>query len=405
MNVKYILIIGDGMADYPVEEFNGKTPLQVAEHPNMDMIASRGLCGMMKTLSANMDTGSDAAFLAIFGYDPNKYFTGRGPLEAIAAGINLAEDEIAFRCNFITENEGFLIDYCAGHIETSDAEQLIDALKEEYEGKTGIQFHKGVSYRHILTLKGEKYSEQLEDMPPHDAIGRKISDILLKPGNEQALETANFLNKLMLDSTRTLSSHPINLERAKKKINKANMIWLWSPGKKPKLPSFQEKYNLKSSVISAVNLVKGIGLSADMKVINVPGATGYLNTDYEAKAGYALKSLSDHDFVIVHVEATDEAGHAGDFDLKVKAIEDLDRRLVGNILKKLAGDYVISVTTDHPTPVKLKTHTDDPVPFAIYSTVKNQSNGAKRFDEENAHTRDLHIDAIELIQFILLAGK
>ena len=250
-------------------------------------------------------------------------------------------------------------------------------------------------------MNGEEYSDRLECTPPHDAVGRRIFDILIKPKTEYAVKTAFLLNNLMLESRKILLRHPVNLQREKNHINVANMIWLWSPGRKPKLPNFLEKYGLKGAVISAVNIVKGIGIYAGMTIIDVPGATGYFDTDYEAKADYALRSLNDHDIIIVHVEAPDEAGHLGDFNLKVKTIEDLDSRLVENILRKVKGDYVISIVTDHPTPIEVKTHTRDPVPFAIYSTKENQNNCAKRFDEESVQSCNLQIEATELLQLIL----
>jgi len=397
------------MADYPVEEFDGKTPLEVACHPNMDKIASAGLCGTLQTIPKNMDTGSDIAILSILGYNPKKYHTGRGPLEAVATGVKLKAGDLAFRCNLITEENGFLADYSAGHISTEEAEKLVDSLEKSFGKKGEISFYKGVSYRHILVLNGKKFSEKILCTPPHDAVGKKISEILIKPTSKSAVETANFLNRLILESKKILSNHPVNLKRVAEGKKPANMIWLWGFGKKPKIPSLKKRFRVKGAIISAVNIVKGIGIFLGMDIIEVPGVTGFIDTNYEGKADYTLKALENHDLVVVHVEAPDEVGHLGDFKLKVKTIEDLDKRLIGRILKNLKKDedYTISVLADHPTPVKIKTHTGDPVPFAICST-HSQSQSSyteKHFCEKEAKKSGIHFDGVRFMSFLLRFGK
>lgn len=379
--MKYLIIVGDGMADYPVEEFSGKTPLQVAEHPNMDLVVAKGRCGMLKTIPKGMAAGSDTANLSILGYDPRKLRIGRGPLEAASLGVKLHEEDLAFRCNLITEENGILLDYSAGHIESRDAEELISCIDKAFGRPGEVEFYNGVSYRHTLVLRGKRFSDQVTCFPPHDVMGSPISDVLIKSLSEEGKSTADFLNRLVIESREILSSHPVNRRRKERGEREANMIWFWGLGRKPKMSTLWEKYKIRGAVISAVDLIKGIGYYAGMEIIDVPGATGLYDTNYEGKANYALKSLSNHDFVYIHVEAPDEAGHMGDFELKVRTIEDLDKRLLRRVLDSLEGDYVISVLTDHPTPVKVRTHTSDPVPFAIYNNTIEGADDVNRFDE------------------------
>ena len=404
--MKYILVIGDGMADYPVNMYGGKTPLEVADHPWMDKIASAGICGTIQTIPKGMDTGSDVAILSILGYNPKKYHSGRGPLEAVGVGIKLKTNDIAFRCNLITEENGFLKDYSAGHIETKEAEKLINFLNNKLGKKDEIFFYKGVGYRHILILTGKKFSEKVVCTPPHDAVGKKISEILIKPASKSAVKTAEFLNRLMFESKNFLSNHPINLRRIAEGKNPANMVWFWSPGKKPRIPSFKSKFGVKGAVISAVNIVKGIGACLGFKIVKVPGITGYFDTNYEGKADYTLKTLKTHDFVLVHVEAPDEAGHLGDFKLKVKTIEDLDKRLIGRIMKNLKEDYTIAVLADHATPIQTKTHTRDPVPFAVYSTLIHKKDYLKKhFSEKEAKKSGINLQGTRFMPMFLKFGK
>jgi 2,3-bisphosphoglycerate-independent phosphoglycerate mutase len=381
--MKYLLVVGDGMADYPVPQLGGKTPLQVAKKPNMDFIAHKGRNGVIKNVPDDMKPGSETAILSLLGYDPHIYCTGRGPLEAPARGIKLAQKDAAFRLNLITEKDGLLIDYSGGHISTAEAEVLIAAIRRQFETLGKIEFYSGLDYRHFLVLRNLPNSRDIECIPPHDAIGAKINDVLPKAKNPQIQTAANMLSEIILKSKDTLENQPLNLARKKTGKHPANMIWPWGGGPKPHMPTFKRKYGLNGAVISAVDLVKGIGTYAGMKIINVLGATGLANTNYEGKADAAIAALDDNDFVFVHVEAPDEAGHIKDCALKVKAIEDLDQRLLGRILSHLKRPCVIALLPDHPTPIVVGTHTRDPVPFAIYSP-DSSPDRVTEFDEVSA---------------------
>jgi 2,3-bisphosphoglycerate-independent phosphoglycerate mutase len=380
---KYIIVVGDGMADYPIPELNNKTPLQVAHKPNMDSIAAKGKNGLLKTVPDGMTPGSDVAILSVLGFNPQRYYTGRGAFEAAARGIQLNEYDAAFRCNLITEKNGVLADYSAGHITSNESHQLIAVVKKACEKPGIIEFYSGLDYRHFLILRNAPLALKVKCMPPHDAIGAKIAAILPKAKTPEAGKTANLLREAIQKSKDILESHPVNAARQKTGQNLGNMIWPWGAGVKPSMPSFKEKYDLKAAVISAVDLVKGIGIYTSMKVIEVPGATGREDTNYEGKADAALKALETNDLVFVHVEAPDEAGHAKDYRLKVETIEDLDRRLINRILKGLKEPYVIAVLPDHPTPIKIGTHAKDPVPFTIQSPWL-EADGVQKFDEESA---------------------
>jgi 2,3-bisphosphoglycerate-independent phosphoglycerate mutase len=381
--MKYLLIVGDGMADYPVPELDNMTPLQAARKSNMDAIAAKGRNGLLRTTYENLSPGSDTAILSVLGYDPRRFYTGRGPLEAVARGIQLKENDVAFRCNLITEKDGFLVDYSADHITSRDSSKLIEALKKTLEKPNELEFFSGLDYRHFLILRNSPNSLLIECIPPHDAVGAEISTILPKAKSREAEKTANLLNEAVLKSKEVLESHPVNIARQKNGKKPGNMIWPWGGGKKPSIPSFKEKYGLTAAVISAVDLVKGIGIYTGMKVIDVPGATGREDTNYEGKADFALKALEDNDMVFVHVEAPDEAGHAKDYRLKVKAIEDFDNRLLGRILKGLKEPYAIAVLPDHATPIRIGTHTKDPVPFALRSPFLD-ADDVQKFDEFSA---------------------
>lgn len=381
--MRYLLVVGDGMADYPVPELENKTPLQVARKPNIDAIAAKGRNGLLRTAHEKLSAGSDTAILSVLGYDPKRFYTGRGPLEAAARGIQLKENDTAFRCNLITEKDGILVDYSAGHITSKDSSKLIEAVKKTLEKPNELEFFSGLDYRHFLILRKNPNSLLLDCTPPHDAVGAEISTVLPKAKSPEAEKIANILKEAILKSKEVLESHPVNVARQKSGKKPGNMIWPWGGGKKPSMPSFKEKYGLTAAVISAVDLVKGIGIYTGMKVIDVPGATGREDTNYEGKADAALKALEDNDMVFVHVEAPDEAGHAKDYKLKIKAIEDLDKRLLGRILKGLKEPYAIVVLPDHPTPIRIGTHTKDPVPFAIQSSLV-EADGVKKFDEISA---------------------
>jgi 2,3-bisphosphoglycerate-independent phosphoglycerate mutase len=381
--MKYILIIGDGMADYSIPELGDKTPLQAAYKPNMDAIATRGRNGLIKNVPDDLSPGSDVAICSVLGYDPKVYCTGRGPLEAPSRGIKLGPKDVAYRCNLITEKDETLADYSAGHITTEEAAQLITAIQKAYNIPGEIEFYPGLDYRHFLILRDFKHSEEIKCTPPHDATGVAVSEVLPQAKEAKAEKQAKFLRDLIVGSRDILLNHPVNVARVKSGKNPGNLIWLWGGGKKPSMPTLKEKYGVKGAVISAVDLVKGIGTYAGMQVINVPGATGLANTNYEGKADAALKALEKNDLVVIHVEAPDEAGHIRDVDLKVKTIEDLDKRLIGRILDGLKEPYAIAILPDHPTPISIGTHSRDPVPFAIASP-KIIPDNIKKFDEASA---------------------
>ena len=368
--MKYVVVIGDGMADYPLEELNGKTVLQASVIPNMDFIASNGINGLLKTVPEGMQPGSDVANLSIMGYDPKKYYTGRGPLEAASIGADLQNGEVAFRCNFITMKDGKLADFNANHISTEESGKLIKTLNQEF-GEIG-RFYLGVSYRHLFVLD-EEDSKTLKSTPPHDVVGESIDENLLKPFNDK---NAELLNKIMCDSIEILEEHPVNKKRVASGKYPANMIWLWGQGTKPSMAPFAEKYGLKGATITGVDLIKGLGSYLGLTNIHVPGATGYFDTDYSQKADYAVNALNDHDLIFVHVEAPDEAGHAGDINEKIKAIESIDFKIIGKLLDELPkfDDYAISILPDHATPIALKTHTTDAIPYAMCSTTGIKDN-------------------------------
>ena len=364
--MKYIVLVGDGMADRPVKELDGKTPLEAARTPNMDYIVKNGQIGRAITIPGGLEPASDVANLAILGYDPRKYYSGRGPLEAANIGVELGEFDVAFRCNLITASGDVMADYSAGHISSKEAEVLITFM-ERHLGKEYVRFYPGVSYRHLVVFKPD-VSYNIEDFkglvctPPHNMLGQKISDSLPKG------KGADVIIGLMEGSRPLLEHHEINRVRVDLQENPATMIWLWGQGSKPNLPSFQEKYGVTGSIISAVDLIKGIGRTIGLAPIDVPGATGYYDTDYRAKAEYAIKSLRQGDFVFVHVEAPDEAGHNGDLREKMLAIENFDSLVVGTVLKHFKDNknVRILVLPDHATPLSLRTHSAEPVPFAIY---------------------------------------
>lgn len=401
--MKYVIILGDGMADCPVPELEGKTPLQAANKPNMNMIAAKGRNGLLKTVPEGLPPGSGTAILSVLGYDPTRYYTGRGPFEAAARNIKLDKNDVAYRCNLITEKDGTLIDYSADHITSHESAELIEALKEKMKKPNHIEFFAGLGYRHFLILRNYLHKEIVECTPPHDARGAVISRILPKAKTEEEKGVEKLLRRMILDSKNILENHPVNIARKKTGKRPGNMIWPWGGGRKPVMPTFKEKYGVDAAVISAVDLVKGIAYYAGMKIIEVPGATGLYDTDYEAKAEYALEALKKHDMIFVHVEAPDEAGHSRDCKLKVKTIEDLDKRLLGHVLDELKEDYVIAILPDHPTPIKIGTHTRDPVPFAIYSPII-KGDRVKQFDEESA--KKGNIGSIEGEEFMsLFLGK
>jgi 2,3-bisphosphoglycerate-independent phosphoglycerate mutase len=402
--MKYLLIVGDGMADYPIPELDNKTPLQAANKPNMDMIAAKGCGGLLRTVPEGLTPGSGTAILSVLGYDPTRYYTGRGPFEAAARHIKLDENDVAYRCNLITEKDGILIDYSADHITNSESAELIESLKRNLENLGEVEFFAGLSYRNFLILRNYLHNEIIECTPPHDAIGTEISKILPKAKTEEAEGIGKLLTQMILDSKKVLENHPVNVARKRFGKRPGTMIWPWGGGRKPTMPTYKQKYSVDAAVISAVDLVKGIGVYAGMKVVDVPGATGLYDTNYEGKAEFALEALEGHDMVFVHVEAPDEAGHSRDYELKVKTIEDLDKRLLSHILDGLKEECVIAVLPDHPTPIKIGTHTRDPVPFAIYAQ-SIEADGVEKFDEVSAKSgRFGSIEGEEFMSLFLRKG-
>ena len=396
---KYIVLVGDGMADYPIEGLGMRTPLEAARTPNMDFIVKNGCLGQAKTIPDKMTPASDVANLSILGYDPKKYYSGRGPLEAANLGIELEDDDVAFRCNLITAAGDILLDYSAGHIKSTEAEKLIKFIDQKL-GSNKLRFFPGVSYRHLLLVKrgAELRLQNLKCPAPHDISGQSIKRNLPQGDN------ADIIIKLMLDSKEILGLHEINQVRLDLKENPANMIWLWGQGVKPSMPKFMDKFGLSGSVVSAVDLIKGLGRILGLEVINVPGATGYYDTDYEGKAKAAIKSLKKYDFVFVHVEAPDEAGHNGDLREKLTAIERFDQLVVGSFLEycKAKADFRIMVLPDHATPLSLKTHTADTIPFAIYG--KDIPAGEfLNYSEKEAQKSQLYFEhGYQLMEYFIL---
>jgi len=350
MQKKYLVILGDGMADEPLDELGGKTPLEFAHTPNMDRIAHDGCMGLVQTIPDGFEPGSDIANLGLLGYDPRTFYTGRGPLEAASMQIELGSSDIAYRCNLVMVRDGIMADFSAGHISSAEGKELLSSLENTVPSAT---FYPGISYRNLLVLHGGSGSLTV---PPHDIVGREIVPFLPRGGDGPALISC------MEKSREIFRDHPVNRARLAAGKLRATQVWPWSGGKSPSLPSFRERFGKRGGIISAVDLLQGIARCAKMEVIEVPGATGYLDTDYQAKARYALSALEHLDFLYVHIEAPDEAGHLGDVREKVLAIERVDA-MIGTIMQGFAG--IIAILPDHPTPVRLKTHTTDPVPFAI----------------------------------------
>jgi 2,3-bisphosphoglycerate-independent phosphoglycerate mutase len=400
--MKYIVLVGDGMADYPIKELDNRTPLELARTPNMDFIAKYGSLGRVKTIPDKMAPASDVANISILGYSPEKFYTGRGPLEATNLGIEMESEDVAFRCNLVTVSADTLVDYSAGHISSKEAATLIKFIDDKL-GTNRIKFYPGVSYRHILLIKRgtEQHLEDLVCKPPHDISGQKIPQNLPRGDGE------NIIIKLMQDSHKILENHDINLVRIDLKENPANMIWLWGQGRKPDMPKFIDKYGLSGSVISAVDLIKGLGRILGLEVINVPGATGYYDTDYKGKAKAALGSLEDKDFVFLHVEAPDEASHNGDLREKITAIERFDNFVVGAILNafKRKKNFRILVLPDHATPISVKTHTSDIVPFGIFGK-DIVGRGFLNYSEKEAEKSDLYFEkGHELMEYFIKGNK
>lgn len=386
--MKYLIILGDGMADEPIASLGNKTILQAAEIPTIDFLAKNGKNGRLVTVPEGFHPGSEIANLEVLGYDVRKVFEGRGSLEAASMGVSIEPGEMAMRCNIICVEDGKIKNHSAGHISNEEAYQLVDYLNEEL-GDDVVKFFPGVSYRHLLKIKGG--DKRVSCTPPHDVPGTPFAEVLVKADCPEAENTAELLNKLILKSMEILPKHPVNLKRVAEGKDPANCIWPWSAGYKPEMKTLMERYGLKSgAVISAVDLIRGIGVYAGLEVIKVDGATGLYDTNYEGKTQATLDALRKHDFVYLHIEASDEAGHEGNVDLKKKTVEYLENRVVKPILEEVSKwdePVAIAILPDHPTPCRLKTHISEPVPFLIYYP-GIQPDGVSQYDEESAKAGD-----------------
>ena len=379
--MKHIIILGDGMADEPIASLGGLTPLQYAQTPYMDELARLGVTGRMKTVADGFHPGSEVANMAVLGYDLPTVYEGRGVLEAASIGVELQPGDMAMRCNLICVEGEILKNHSAGHITTEESDALIQYLNEQL-GSERVHFYTGVSYRHLLVIKGG--DKRVACTPPHDVPLHPFRPLLVKAEVPEAQATADLLNELILRSQELLKTHPVNLRRQAEGKDMANSIWPWSPGYRPAMRTLKEMYGFeRGAVISAVDLIRGIGVYAGLKVLHVEGATGLYDTNYEGKAQAALEALKENDFVYLHIEASDEAGHEGDVALKIKTIENLDRRAVGPIyeaVKQWKEPVAIAVLPDHPTPCAVRTHTNQPVPFLIWKPGETPD-GVTRFDE------------------------
>jgi 2,3-bisphosphoglycerate-independent phosphoglycerate mutase len=384
--MKYLILLGDGMADYPIDLFGGKTPLEYAHTPNMDRMAAEGTLGLIDTIPRGLPPGSDVANLAVLGYNPNDCYTGRGPLEAANMGIALSPEDIAFRCNLVTlsDAEPVMGDFTAGHISSAEARRLINDIGKEL-GSDNFSFYPGVGYRHLMVWKGG--DSGVVTTPPHDITGKGIGRYLPKgPGSEK-------INRLIRCSWNLLADHPVNKERAARGLKPATSIWPWGQGKAPKMRKISERFQIRGGVISAVDLLNGIGVYAGLEVLPVEGATGYTDTNYRGKAEKALAALKELDLVFIHVEAPDEMGHEGNLEGKVQSIEAFDEKVVGTVLRGMEGikPFRIAVLSDHPTPISIRTHIGDPSPFAVLSSSdsENQGRGISFGEREAARTGNL----------------
>lgn len=360
--MKYVMIVPDGMADQPLAELNGRTPVMAARTPSMDALAREGMVGKVLTVPDGMYPGSDAANMALLGYDPHTHYSGRGPLEAAAIGVPMQPRDVAFRCSLVTTDGKRLLDYSAGGILTEQARTLIGVLEEKLS-TPAIHFFPGVGYRHVMRWSGKGLDAVC--MPPHEMTGELLDTHYPKGDGE------DILRRLIQDSYEILDPHPINRRRVEEGLAPANMIWLWGQGRSPQLQPFSLRWGLTGGVVAAVDLIKGLGILAGLEVPYVPGATGYVETDYQAKGDYALRLLAKHDFVYVHIEAPDEAGHQGDWEAKIWAIEQIDRHIVSTLingLREQSTGFRLIIVPDHATPVSVRTHTPGPVPFLLYDS-------------------------------------
>ncbi len=381
--MKYIIILADGCSDYPIEKLGGKTPLMAAKTPHIDALCARSRCGLLKTVPDDMPPGSEIANLAVLGYDVKAVYQGRGVLEAASMGVSLEDNDLAMRCNLVCiDDAGRIKNHSAGHIPTEESHRLVKDLNEQLATKD-YRFHPGVSYRHLFVMRGG--SGHIHCTPPHDVPGQAFEGLMVRSTRPEGDQTAALLNDIILRSQALLGQHPVNLKRVSEGKDPANSVWFWSPGYRPQMKTFQELYGKTGAVISAVDLIYGIGEYAGFKAIKVPGSTGLYDTNYEGKAKAAVEALQEADLVYLHIEASDEAGHEGDADLKVRTLEYLDARVVKYIVEetqKLDDKVAIAILPDHPTPCDLRTHTHDPVPFMIF-TPGVPGDDVKTYDEES----------------------
>ncbi|MCQ2193218.1 MAG: cofactor-independent phosphoglycerate mutase [Paludibacteraceae bacterium] len=381
--MKYIIILGDGMADDPIPQLGNKTILQAVNKPTIDYLAKNGRCGMLETVPEGFHPGSEIANLQVLGYDVHKVFEGRGSLECAGAGVPIYDGEMVMRCNIICIEDGKIKNHSAGHISSEEAYELLDALNKEL-GDDVVSFHRGIQYRHILKI--QKGNKHVSCTPPHDVPGTPFRDVMVKADVPEAQATADLLNDLILRSQKVLENHPVNLKRKAEGKDPANSIWPWSAGYKPSMQTLKQMFGVNSGVvITAVDLIKGIGVLAGLKPVEVEGATGLYNTNYEGKVQAAIDALRENDFVYLHIEASDEAGHEGDVDLKYKTVEYLENRAVKPIFDEVSKwnePVTIAVLPDHPTPCWMKTHVSRPIPFLIY-TPGGKADGVEVYDEES----------------------
>ncbi len=389
--MKYVIFLGDGMADYPVPELDGKTPLMAAKKPGMDRIAREGRTGLFRTIGPEMLTGSAIANLSVLGYNADELFhgvEGRGVLEAASLGIPLDDGDMAMRVNLICIEDGKIRSHSAGHIATEEARTLIRDCQSFFR-EWKLRLYPGLSYRHVLVVPGGEF--RLECFPPHDYVGAPWRDLAIRPAAAAGTETADLLNRLVADSQEFLQRHPVNVKRLKEGKQAANSLWPWAPGKKPIIKTLQERFGISGAAITAVDLIKGLAIYAGMKPVEVDGATGLYDTNYEGKADAALKALEEVDFVYIHVEAPDEAGHEKNLRLKIRCIEDLDRRLIQRVLEGLerrGWENTVAVLPDHPTPIANGNHTREPVPVAIRGPLA-PADAVSCFDEESVKSGSL----------------
>lgn len=377
--MKYVIIHGDGMADWPCAELGGKTPLEAARKPNMDLLATRGTLGMVATIPTGMPSGSDVGTMTMLGYDPKRYHTGRAPIEAASMGIEMGPRDVVFRMNLVSLTPGdggalIMNDFTSGHITSEEAARIVDDIRVELGGD-GIEFFNGVSYRHLMMWRGGVTETKLT--PPHDITGKPVqSHLPIGPG-------ADLLRNLMTRSAEILREHPVNKARRANGKTETTSAWFWGQGTRPAVPTLKDRFGVEGSVISAVDLVNGLGRLAGLQLIKVPGATGFLDTDYAAKARYGLEALKSRDFLLLHIEAPDEAGHMGRADLKTEAIERIDELIIGPLVSELEarGDFTILLMPDHATPSQLKTHSPEPVPFALLTSTAIKAGPARRYTE------------------------